>query len=121
VPREAGTEVRAQEGRHRAVQEARGKVISGGGSSTTPPPATGSTVQAPRIIVTIASKGEILVGGSLVDDAALPGKLRALATRNKDTQLLIEADKSVPYARVVFVLDHAKRAGLTLVLLATLP
>lgn len=89
----------------------------GGGSAIPLPPAT-RPAPAPRIIVSIASKGEIFVGGELVTEAALPAKLRALAARNKGAELVISADKRAPNARVTFVLDHAKQAGLTRVSLA---
>ena len=89
----------------------------GGGSAITLPPAS-RPAPTPRIVVSIASKGEIFVGGELVTDAALPAKLRALASRNKAAELVIAADKRTPYARVTFVLDHAKQAGLLRVSLA---
>jgi biopolymer transport protein ExbD len=96
-------------------------VISGGSTVRLPPPSTGTTVQAPRIMLSIASKGAIFIGGELISDAALPRTLRDLASRSKDTQLVIAADKNVPYARVVFVLDHATQAGLTRIAFATAP
>src|SRR5262245_60688628 len=121
VPREAGTEVRAQGGRPRAVQEARGKVISGGTPVRLPPPTSGSAAQAPRITVQISLQGQIFVNSNAVTDAALPRTLRDLASRNKDTALLIQADKKAQYARVVFVLDQAKQAGITRVSLDMAP
>jgi biopolymer transport protein ExbD len=53
------------------------------------------------------------VGGDRVSDDALLAKLRVIASRDKAAELVIAADKSVPYARAVFVLDQAKQAGLT--------
>jgi biopolymer transport protein ExbD len=56
-----------------------------------------------------------------IADDALPGKLRELARRDPNTQVVIQADKAVPYARVVFVMDHAKQAGLKQIALRTAP
>jgi biopolymer transport protein TolR len=93
--------------------------VIGGGSATTItlPPAT-KVAPAPRVIVSITSKGELFVGGTLVTEAALPARLRELASRNKDTELVIAADKRTPYARVTSVLDRAKQSGLSRVSLA---
>lgn len=92
-------------------------MISGGSLVPLPPPtartAAPTSAPAPRIIVSITSRGEIFVAGTPIADGALPAKLRELASRNKDTELMIAADKAVPYARVLFVLDHARQAGLT--------
>ena len=69
----------------------------------------------------ISQKGAIFVSSVATADAALPRTLRDLASRNKDSELVIQADKSAPYARVVFVLDHAKQAGIKRVSLDTGP
>jgi biopolymer transport protein ExbD len=122
VPHEAGAEVRAEGRRPRAVQEARGKVIAGGATTTSsPPPATAAADRAPRIVVTIASKGEIFVGATLVDEAALPGKLRDLARRDPSAQLVLRPDKAVPHGRIVRVIEIAKQAGLTRIAISTAP
>jgi biopolymer transport protein ExbD len=71
--------------------------------------------------VQISKQGEIFIASVATTDAALPRTLRDLASRNKDPALVIQADKSAPYARVVFVLDHAKQAGITRISLATAP
>jgi biopolymer transport protein ExbD len=88
-------------------------VISGGGTSVSPPPSrTQPTTQAPRILVSISSKGEIFVGSAQVADDALPRMLRDRAAGHKDTVLVIKADRSVSAARINFVADRAKEAGL---------
>jgi biopolymer transport protein ExbD len=117
-------------------------VISGGSSAKLPPPstgtasapgtpgtpgATGSTgapgavAQAPRSVLTIASKGELFLDSRPISDDALPRTLRDLASRSKDTQLVIRVDKNVTSGRVVYVMDHAKQAGLTRISLAIAP
>jgi biopolymer transport protein ExbD len=114
-------------------------VISGGSSAKLPPPFTGTTgatggsgasiapaapnapAQAPRVVLTIASKGELFLDSRQISDDALPRTLRDLASRSKDTQLVVRADKNVTSGRVVLVLDHAKQAGLTRISFAVSP
>lgn len=69
----------------------------------------------------IASKGEIFVGAQRIADDALPGKLREIARGDPSTQVVLQVDKAVPYARVVFVMDHAQQAGLKQIALSTAP
>lgn len=47
--------------------------------------------------------------------------LRDIADRDKDSKVVIHADEDVPYARVVFVLDQAKAAGLRKIAFGTAP
>lgn len=53
------------------------------------------------------------MGEARVSDDALLAKLRALASREKAPELVIVADKAAPHARVMFLLEQAKKAGLT--------
>ena len=69
-------------------------------------------------MVSITSTGKLFVDGTLVTEAALPAKLRELASRNQGTELVIAADQRTPYARVTAVIDRAKQAGLSRVSLA---
>jgi biopolymer transport protein ExbD len=93
-------------------------VIGGGAASSAPPSPAGSTSQASRLVVTIVADGSIRIGGAKIADADVPQKLRSFATR-KDAELVIQADQRAPHARVVFVLDHAKNAGLTRLSIST--
>ena len=86
-----------------------------------PPPTQRPGTPAPRIVVTISRQGEISIGAERISDVALPVKLRELASRNKGAELVIAADKDTPQARATFVIDHAKRAGLTQVSLSIQP
>lgn len=72
-------------------------------------------------MITIASKGEIYLGPTLVGDDALPAKLREIASRSKDASLAIRADKNVTAGRVVYVMDQAKLAGLSQLSFAIAP
>jgi Biopolymer transport protein ExbD/TolR len=99
---------------------------AGPGPGTAAPAGPGSgaaaPAQAPRLVITIASKGEIYLDATLVRDDALPAKLRELAARRgKDMPLVIRVDKSVPAGRVVHVMDQAKLAGFSRISLAVEP
>ena len=56
-----------------------------------------------------------------VSDDALLAKLRDLASRNKAAELVVVADKATPPARITFLLEQAKKAGLTKVSLSAAP
>ena len=86
-----------------------------------PPPTQRPVTPAPRIVVTISRQGEIFVGAERISDVALPVKLRDLASRNAGAELVVAADKDTPQARATFVIDHAKRAGLTRISIAIQP
>jgi biopolymer transport protein ExbD len=47
--------------------------------------------------------------------------LRDIADRDKEAKVVIHADQDVAYARVVFVLDQAKAAGLRRIAFGTGP
>jgi biopolymer transport protein ExbD len=91
-------------------------MISVGGARTAPPtpPAAAHTVA-----LSIAGDGAIFFGTSRIEDDKLPMMLRAIMTRDRDAQLVLHVDRSVPHARVIFVIDQAKQAGLTRIALAT--
>ena len=96
-------------------------MISGGVTSTTPPPRDSAPAEAPAIVVAIARKGELYVGSERVADANLTQMLRDIAARDKEARVVIQADQDVAYARVVFVLDQAKAAGLRRISFGTAP
>jgi biopolymer transport protein ExbD len=62
--------------------------------------------------VTIDASGKLAVDGVPVkDDAAVESAARKAITRQADVRAVIGADKSVPYGRVVAVLDLLKKSG----------
>jgi biopolymer transport protein ExbD len=55
----------------------------------------------------------VTINGKSFDDSQLDNLFRAVFARDKETSVVIRADKTVPQARIVKLLDAAKRAGLT--------
>jgi biopolymer transport protein TolR len=72
-----------------------------------------SAVKEP-LVITVTRKGKIMVGSNQVEDAAklTPVLLQVLSER-EDKTVYLEADKAVPYGRVVQVMAAIKRAGVT--------
>jgi biopolymer transport protein TolR len=72
-----------------------------------------SAVKEP-LVITVTRKGKIMVGSNQVEDAAklTPVLLQVLGERD-DKTVYLEADKAVPYGRVVQVMAAIKRAGVT--------
>ena len=52
-------------------------------------------------------------------DAELDNLFRAAFTRDKNTQVVLKADKGVAHGRVVNLMERAKHAGLTRLAIAT--
>ena len=64
------------------------------------------------LIITLTSKGEIMVGGNRVDQPAkLTPVLQQILAERDDQTVYLEADRAVPYGRVVQVMAAVKRAG----------
>jgi len=64
------------------------------------------------LVITVTSKGQIMVGSNRVDssDKLVPVLQQILAER-EDKTVFLEADKAVPYGKVVQVMAAVKRAG----------
>jgi biopolymer transport protein TolR len=70
-----------------------------------------SAVKEP-LIITVTSKGQIMVGSNRVDSAAkLTPVLQQVLSERDDKTVYLEADKAVPYGQVVKVMAAVKRAG----------
>ena len=70
-----------------------------------------SVVKDP-VIVTLTQKGVIMIGNSQVDQPAkLTPVIEQVLLEKDDKTVYLEADKSVPYGRVVQVMAAIKRAG----------
>ena len=64
------------------------------------------------LVITVTRKGEIMVGKSSVADAAkLTPVLQQVLSEREDKAVYLEADKAVPYGKVVKVMAAIKRAG----------
>src|SRR5512139_3998229 len=71
------------------------------------------------ITVAILSDGRAVVGGKVLDDAALRSAFGEAHARSADTIVLFQADEGVPHGRVVQVMELARQAGLTRLAIAT--
>jgi biopolymer transport protein TolR len=70
-----------------------------------------SAVKEP-LIITVTSKGQIMVGSNRVESAAkLTPVLQQVLSERDDKTVYLEADKAVPYGQVVQVMAAVKRAG----------
>jgi biopolymer transport protein ExbD/predicted Zn-dependent protease len=87
-------------------------------AKTTPHDGASTTIteppQAPRafLVLRITLKGETIVDGKSLDDAALGDMFQASFAQDHNMKVLVEMDRKVPYSAVVKVLDRAKAAGL---------
>jgi biopolymer transport protein ExbD len=69
--------------------------------------------------VTVQADGTIAVDGRQVADAAFAVELRAALARAGTSSILLQADRHLPYERLVEVMDQAKLAGTSRISLAT--
>ena len=79
-----------------------------------------STKQEP-LVVTITKEKRIFIQRYEVKLKGLEDKLKRIFANRRDEQLLIKADKDVPYGFVVKVIACIKRAGINKVGLVTEP
>jgi biopolymer transport protein TolR len=64
------------------------------------------------LVITVTSKGDIMVGASAVADAdKLTPVLQQVLSERDEKTVYLEADKQVPYGKVVQVMAAIKRAG----------
>lgn len=73
------------------------------------------------ITVLITPKKEVYLNDKQVQVAALSDLLKQAAKGNKNTQVLIQADQSVPHGLVVTVMDAARSVGLSKLAIITQP
>ncbi len=71
------------------------------------------------LVLVIPINGDVNVGGKSIPDAELDNLLQAAFARDKQTQVIIKADKGVQHGRVVNLMERAKQAGLTKLAIAT--
>jgi biopolymer transport protein ExbD len=65
------------------------------------------------LVVAIAINGEIAVNDQTIAESDLEKIFRSAFARNRDTQVVIKADRGVNHGRVVGVMEQAKNVGLT--------
>ena len=92
------------------------------GFEVTLPSATGdkavSTV-SDELIVTVLETGEIVIAGSVMTVPALTELFTGEAASNPNRLVLVQADQNAVHARVVEVMEIARRAGLVRLAIAT--
>ena len=69
--------------------------------------------------VAVLADGRAVVGGKVLDDAALRGAFAEAHARSADTVVMFQADEGVAHGRVVQVMELARRAGLARLAIAT--
>ncbi|KAB2911289.1 MAG: biopolymer transporter ExbD [Kofleriaceae bacterium] len=78
-------------------------------------------VKKESLILLIPVEGDIMVSGRVIKDDELDNLFLAAFTKDKATQVVLQADKGVPHGRVVNVMERAKAAGLTRLAIGTSP
>jgi biopolymer transport protein ExbD len=71
------------------------------------------------LVLVVPLSGDVAVGGKLMPDAQLDNLFRAAFQRDKNTQVVLKADKGVAHGRVVNLMERAKQAGLTRLAIGT--
>ncbi|MBK9031119.1 MAG: biopolymer transporter ExbD [Myxococcales bacterium] len=71
------------------------------------------------LVLVIPVEGDLAVDGKIVRDADLDNLFRAAFTRDKNTQVVLQADKGAVHGRVVNIMERAKAAGLTKLAIGT--
>ena len=71
------------------------------------------------VVLLIPINGDIVIDGRTIADADLDNLFRAAFTRDKNTQVVIQADKGVQHGRVVSAMERARAAGLVRLMIST--
>jgi biopolymer transport protein ExbD len=71
------------------------------------------------LVLVIPITGDVDVGGKRIPDGEIDNLFRAAFTRDKNTQVVLKADKGVPHGRVVNLMERAKQAGLSRLAIGT--
>lgn len=77
------------------------------------PKNVGAPSSPPSMVVSISADGSIFAASRRVSHVDLDRVFEALAKKNKQAQVFIEADKKTPYKVIVGVMERATRAGLS--------
>ncbi|NVB81590.1 MAG: biopolymer transporter ExbD [Kofleriaceae bacterium] len=71
------------------------------------------------LVIVIPLQGDVDVGGKRIGDGDIDNLFRAAFSRDKNTQVVLKADKGVAHGRVVNIMERAKQAGLTRLAIGT--
>lgn len=84
------------------------------------PRATSSEAETKnQIVISITTSGDIYVNEDLVTLQSMGGKLKDLSLKLEQNVVIIKGDKTIPYDKMVQVMDRAKLAGMEKISLAT--
>ena len=76
----------------------------------------------PRFVsLVVDAKGIVYLDDVPVDDAQLAARLTQAAVANRDTEVQLRADQTVPYGKVVQLMGIANKAGLSRIGFVTEP
>jgi biopolymer transport protein TolR len=71
-------------------------------------------VEAPTFVTVVIDKSaQVFLGDQPIELPALAERLKKTAQANKDTEVQLRCDASVPYGKVIEVIGIAQKAGLT--------
>lgn len=76
-------------------------------------------VSKASLVLVIPLSGDVSVGGKLMPDNQLDALFQAAFQGDKNTQVVLKADKGVAHGRVVNIMERAKQAGLTRLAIGT--
>ncbi len=76
-------------------------------------------VSKASLVLVIPVEGDLAVDGKIVRDADLDNLFRAAFVKDKNTQVVLQADKGAVHGRVVDIMERAKAAGLTKLAIGT--
>jgi biopolymer transport protein ExbD len=71
------------------------------------------------LVLMVPITGPVVVGGTAMTDAELDNLFRAAFARDKNTQVVLKADKGVQHGKVVNLMERAKTVGLTRLAIGT--
>lgn len=75
--------------------------------------------QKPSLVLEIPPNDKVYVGGKEMSDAELDNLFRTAFARDKQTQVILKADRDVVTGRLVNLMERAKRTGLTRLAIGT--
>ena len=71
------------------------------------------------LILEIPLSGDVVVANRTIPDTALDGLFQGAFRNDKQTQVILKADKGVHHGRVVNLMERAKQAGLSRLAIGT--
>lgn len=73
------------------------------------------------LIVAVGKDGRFYIDGQALPPAQVQARLTAVARKDRDARVMVKGDREVQYRRVMEVMDLARQAGLSRIVLPTDP